>query len=325
MDDSTEDVRTFLQALGLDDASLGAAADGEALFGLNGPNPDQTTAPQAINELGEMFRMLQLQAHRIFNIFGTSAPCDVIASHNAAVAAYMQAATSVFADITKQGGQITQQLYDFDGNLTGQQKGSSPVAPAYFEPCRGQAQPVPSAVDGAFYGVPFGETRLISSIGDVAYNPGGLGIFPIIAVVVIIVAGITATAIVYVIVHRPQTAIDQVKAQGVWMDNYMTCVENMLKVDPKLGSAAADARCRGLTAPPKPDAPGDGFPIGTVLIALGLAAIGGYLIYQAMQRRKLGPFAPQPVQALTGWGGYVFDGDSAEPPPTAGERCCPCP
>jgi hypothetical protein len=291
-------VANFLLPIGLqgDEAHVAGISGPDAMGAYATPQlagPDQTTADKALDKLATMFRDLQLQANRIFQLFGSSVPCDIIGHHNTAVAAYYQAAKVAFQDLTSKGYTVVQKLYNLEGKESGQQKGPIPVAPTYFSPCKGQAQPIPSAIDGAL-----GTGQPVISVGSAEdFSPSGLGVLPVVAwIAIALIAGGTTVAVVHtIVVNLPSQPVAQVKAQGEWMNNYLSCVERLAKSTPG-GAPAADKTCRGLTPPPP--AP-DGGSLGLALVILAVVGGGGYLIYRAARKSgrfaALGPSSSEPA------------------------------
>jgi hypothetical protein len=287
-----KDVQILLRAFGF--------ADGLGMTSMPAPAPpqpmsdSQTTADKALAGLAEQYRNLQLQAGRILTLFGSDAPCEVINRHYAAVDAYMQAANDVFGQLTRQGFTVVQQLYNLQGEKTGEQKGPEAVKPAYFEPCT-------SGINGT---AGFRDYRNSTQFGHVVINLGlttdnGLGVLPVIAwIVIVLIVGATAVAVTHtIVVNNPALPIKQVEAQGVWMDNYLSCVERTMKAQ-GVDHDKADALCRGLTAPPKPPEPID---MNKLLlygaIGLGIVGVAALLAYafRQYQARQLTPApAPEP-------------------------------
>lgn len=292
-----KDALTLLRAFGLapaEEAPVGWAA----MPAPQAMNAGQITADAALANIAEQYRNLQMQAGRILTLFGSNAPCEVINRHYEAVQAYMTAASDVFQQLTRQGFTVVQQLYNLQGEKTGEQKGPEPVKPAYFEPCKS------AGMGGAGAGFRSANFRDSTAFAPVVVNVGtlgngaNLGVFPIIAVIVIaLIAGGTIVAVTHtIVVNNPALPIKQVEAQGMWMDNYLGCVERSMK-NQGLDHAHADAACRGLTAPPAPPKPID---MNQLLFwgLIGVGVIGGaaLLAYLIRRSREQAAFAPHHVE-----------------------------
>jgi hypothetical protein len=308
--DMQQEVQILLRAFGVGETAPALAPMPEPARTAPEPAPapavaillgaGQETADRALADLSNMYRNLQLQAGRVLTLFGSNAPCEVINRHFAAVEDYVAAAGNIFQQLTAQGFTVVQKLYNLQGQQVGEQKGPTPVRPAYFEPCKGGSG-INGFGFGRFAGQPhFGRTVL--NLGMVP-NSADLGAFPLVAVVIIaLVAGGTAVAVTHTImVNLPSQPVAQVQAQGVWMDNYLTCVERKLKTDPKLAHDKADALCRGLTKPPEPPKPALPMDPTTLIVGvsvLALLAIGGAYAYREYKRRQgtLAPPSPAPPQ-----------------------------
>jgi hypothetical protein len=299
-----QEVQVLLRAFGLDAGEpMPALAPAPAPAAVEpAPAPavaillgaGQETADRALADLANMYRNLQVQAGRILTLFGSNAPCEVINRHYQAVESYTAAASNIFQQLTAQGFTVVQKLYNLQGQQVGEQKGPTPVRPAYFEPCRNTSGL--GGFGGRFTGQPhFG--RMVLNLGTVP-EAADLGAFPLVAVVIIaLIAGGTAVAVTHTImVNLPSQPVAQVEAQGVWMDNYLTCVERKMKADPSLGREKTDALCRGLTKAPEPPKPAVPMDTTTLLVGAGVLAflvIGGVVAYREYQKRR-GAFAPTP-------------------------------
>jgi hypothetical protein len=326
--DSNE-VQMVLRAFGFaGDLGIAANMPPSTSSAQQQPAANQTTADQALNDLAEQYRALQLQAGRILTLFGSNAPCEVINRHYQAVENYMTAARDVFGQLTRQGFTVVQQLYNLQGQKTGEQKGAEPVRPAYFEPCGTGFSGVGSTQFG----------RVVVNLGATTDN--GLGVLPVIAwIVIVLIAGGTAVAVTYtIVVNNPALPVKQIEAQTVWMDNYLGCVERTMKTA-GMTHERADALCRGLTAPPAPPKPID---MNQLLMygLIGLGIVGAAaLVYAAVQRarRAQGMLpAPEPEAAADDFEGFELPAldaptyvyapagalEAAERP--AYVRYCPC-
>lgn len=283
MEHPENEVQMVLRAFGFADAGLGIAANmPPSASSAPAMTANQTTADQALADLAEQYRQLQLQAGRILTLFGSDAPCEVINRHYQAVQAYMAAASDVFGQLTRQGFTVVQQLYNLQGQKTGEQKGPDPVRPAYFEPCGAGLSGVGSTQFG----------HVVVNLGTTVNN--GFGVLPVIAwIVIALIAGGTAVAVTYtIVVNNPALPIKQIEAQTVWMDNYLGCVERTMKTA-GMTHERADALCRGLTAPPAPPKPID---MNQLLMygLIGLGIVGAAaLVYAAVQRSRRGQHEPE--------------------------------
>ncbi len=277
-----KDVQIFMRALGLavaEPAPMGWAA----MPAPQGAVAGQITADQALANIAEQYRNLQMQAGRILTLFGSNAPCEVINRHYEAVNSYMTAASDVFQQLTKQGFTVVQQLYNLQGEKTGEQKGPEPVKPAYFEPCKSAGMGGAIGFKSASFRDSTATGRMVLNLGATTDN--GLGVLPVIAwIVIALIAGGTVVAVTHtIVVNNPALPIKQVEAQGQWMDNYLGCVERSMK-NQGLDHAKADAACRGLTAPPEPPKPLD---INQLLMwgLVGVGIVGGAALLAYLVRR----------------------------------------
>lgn len=277
MESNDTDVQILLQAFG---EAFGAEPGGDASV----PAPvtttpftaGQTTADKALADLTKLYRALQLQAGRIMSVFGVTAPCDVINRHLAAVEQYKAAASQVLGQLTKQGFTVVQKLYSADGKQMGEQKGSTPVLPAFFESCNKAAGALGFARSGQWGNV-------VINIGTVDQN----GVRPLVAWIALqLVINDTIVSVTQsIVVNWPASDVQQIEAAGAAMDTYLSCVERSLAT-PSVTHEQADAFCRGLPAPP-PAAAAAMFLSPQVLLVLGLlaiSAVGGYVLYRAHRR-----------------------------------------
>jgi hypothetical protein len=318
------DVGILMRAFGFADGGLGIAANmpGSSSSSAQPMLDSQTTADRALADLAEQYRNLQLQAGRILTLFGSDAPCEVINRHYQAVDGYMQAAADVFGQLTRQGFTVVQQLYNLQGEKTGEQRGPEPVKPAYFEPCA-------SGFKGSFRdSTQFG--HMMINLGVTTDN--GLGILPVVAwIIIALIAGGTVVAVTHtIVVNNPALPIKQVEAQGIWMDNYLSCVERTMKSSTDMTHDRADALCRGLTAPPAPPKPIDLNQILFYgLIGLGIVGAAALFAFALKRARELEPAheresEPEPAAA----DGYLLAAapdavlEGADEP--AYVRWCPC-
>jgi hypothetical protein len=305
------DVQILMRAFGFADGGLGIAANlpGSSSTSAQPMTDSQTTADRALASLAEQYRNLQLQAGRILSLFGSDAPCEVINRHYDAVQNYMAAASDVFGQLTRQGFTVVQQLYNLQGEKTGEQKGPEPVKPAYFEPCASGLKGANSFRDSTQFG------HMMLNLGVTTDN--GLGVLPVVAwIIIALIAGGTVVAVTHtIVVNNPALPIKQVEAQGIWMDNYLSCVERTMKSSSDMTHDRADALCRGLTAPPAPPKPIDLNQILFYgLIGLGIVGAAALLAFALKRARELEPVHAPELEPEGAGDGYLLDLPASDVP-----------
>jgi len=224
--------------------------------------PGAVPGDVAIEQIANIYRVLQAQAVRIDRTYGAAIPCDVQIAHNNAVRAYQTAAQSVFNQILAQNPnyKIVQYVYDATGMLTATVTKSRPVMPAVYL--------VPGCLDNA------------PMAG--AFAGSTLGVLPAIAwIVIAIVAGATAIALTAVVIKNwPGAAIETAKAEIIHVQTQLDCVDRMMS-ERKVSHVDAVKLCRGIGS----EAPQASVwaSLGTfLLLAGGAAAVYG--IYRLVKK-----------------------------------------
>jgi hypothetical protein len=265
---------------------LGAAGDGAE--GAGGQTPPAPVVPQilppgavpadiGLRQIQELYLGLQMQSVRMDSTYGPNVPCDVQTHHNNAVRAYQAAAQSVFDQILKQNPkfQIVQYLYNADGSLKTTTNKPRPLIPTVYS-IPGCAQNAPMF---AGYPAPFGALPALAWI------------------IIAIVAGATAVKLTEVVIMNwPTAAIDTARAQAVWVQTKLNCIDRTMK-DKNLSRMDATMLCRGETGE-APVSSGN-MSLSTFLLLLGLGAVSSFVLYKAFSSMKE-PERDREVEALAG-------------------------
>lgn len=233
----------------------------------------------AIKRLADAYQALQLQAQKIFGIYGfTDAPCNVRIAHNMSVAAYVKMADQVLAQLA-QHGQVQQILFDINGNQKGVVSSATAQAPFVFDTkdC-GYTTPLRGHMAGGQLGNP-----LIAAAVKIA--------------IAVVIAGGAVLAVRQIVINWPSEAEQQVKAHAAALNLHLQCISDFQKQG--LSVAQATERCNQTAPMPPPPRGGGGSgggggllsTIGLVVVIAGLGAVAGYFVFRTYspaekERRK---------------------------------------
>jgi len=228
----------------------------------------------AIEQITNLYQVLQAQASRIDRIYGAAIPCDIQVRHNNAVRAYMTAAQSVFNQILSQNPnyKIVQYTYDASGTQMGTVTKPRPVMPAVYL--------VPGCPDNA--------PMMAGTLAAAPLLPLALKLAAKIIIVIVVAGAAVIAAKAIVVQIWPGTAIETVKAEVIHVDTQMNCIDRATGKPQNLSLEEAKKLCKPLgEEAPKAAA---GF-LSTFLIVLGVGTVG-YFVYRAVRKARKGDEGP---------------------------------